>query len=94
MFSLLTGYCDPPAGVEVKEEMAYNPYFAGGSISMPQQLFPDSVEYEDGEWCKLQKSLMILLSVVSWCVLDTPATVSQMAKDVCVFLRWASGKFS
>lgn len=22
----------------------------------------------------------------------TPATVSQMAKDVCVFLRWASGK--
>ena len=50
VFSLLTGYCDPPAGVEVKEEMAYNPYFAGGAIGMPQQLFPDSVEYDDGEW--------------------------------------------
>ena len=35
---------------------------------MPQQLFQDSVEYDDG----------------------TPATVSQMAKDVCVFLRWAA----
>ena len=33
----------------VSEEMAYNPYFPGGAISMPQQLFPDSVEYEDGE---------------------------------------------
>ena len=32
--------------------MAYNPYFPGGSIAMPQQLFPDSVEYEDG-WFKL-----------------------------------------
>lgn len=49
IFSLLTGYCDPPAGVEVKEEMAYNPYFAGGALAMPQQLFPDSVEYEDGQ---------------------------------------------
>ena len=50
IFSILTGYCDPPAGVEVPEEMAYNPYFPGGAISMPQQLYPDSVEYDDGEW--------------------------------------------
>ena len=68
IFSLLTGYWDPPAGVELREGMEYNPYFPGQAIAMPQQLFPDSVEYEDG----------------------TPATVSQMAKDVCVFLRWAS----
>lgn len=68
IFSILTGYCDPPAGVEVPEGMAYNPYFPGGAIAMPQQLFPDGVEYDD----------------------DTPATVSQMAKDVVTFLRWAS----
>ncbi len=48
IFSLLTGYCDPPAGVEVPEGMAYNPYFPGGNIGMPQQLYQDSVEYEDG----------------------------------------------
>ena len=29
--------------------MAYNPYFPGQSIAMPQQLFPESVEYEDGQ---------------------------------------------
>lgn len=49
MFSILTGYFDAPAGVEVREGMAYNPYFPGGVIGMPQQLFLDSVEYEDGE---------------------------------------------
>lgn len=69
IFSILTGYTDPPAGIEeLAEGMAYNPYFPGGVLAMPQQLFQDSVEYDDG----------------------TPATVSQMAKDVCVFLRWAA----
>ena len=48
IFSLLTGYWDPPAGVELREGMEYNPYFPGQAIAMPQQLFPDSVEYEDG----------------------------------------------
>lgn len=31
--------------------MAYNPYFPGGTIAMPQQLFPDGVEYDDGKLC-------------------------------------------
>ncbi|XP_003391337.1 PREDICTED: cytochrome c1, heme protein, mitochondrial-like [Amphimedon queenslandica] len=68
IFSLLTGYYDPPAGVEVREGLAYNPYFPGGAIGMPQQLYDGGIEYEDG----------------------TPATVSQMAKDVTTFLRWSA----
>lgn len=48
VFSLLTGYCDPPAGVELREGLTYNPYFPGGAIGMPQQLFNEGVEYEDG----------------------------------------------
>lgn len=68
IFSLLTGYADPPAGVEIREGMAYNPYFPGGSLSMTQQLFDEQIEYEDG----------------------TPATVSQMAKDVSQFLTWSA----
>jgi len=65
IFALLTGYCDAPAGVTVGEGQAYNPYFPGGAIGMPQQLYNDGIEYDDG----------------------TPATVSQMAKDVCTFMR-------
>lgn len=48
LFSLLTGYFDAPAGVKVDEGKAYNPYFSGGVISMPQQLFDEGIEYSDG----------------------------------------------
>ncbi|WWC98220.1 hypothetical protein V866_005111 [Kwoniella sp. B9012] len=68
IYSLLTGYCDPPAGVKLAEGMNYNPYFPGGGIAMARVLFDGLVEYEDG----------------------TPATTSQMAKDVTVFLNWAA----
>jgi len=68
IFSLLTGYCDPPAGVGVREGLNYNPYFPGGAIAMARNIYDGIVEYEDG----------------------TPATASQLAKDVTVFLNWAS----
>jgi ubiquinol-cytochrome c reductase cytochrome c1 subunit len=48
VFSLLTGYTDPPAGVHVAEGMHYNPFFPGGSISMAQSIFNETVEFDDG----------------------------------------------
>lgn len=48
VFSLLTSYCDPPAGVEVAEGMHYNPYFLGGKTAMAQAVYDEIVEYEDG----------------------------------------------
>jgi len=68
IFSLLTGYRQAPHGVSLREGLHYNPYFAGGAISMAKALFDGAVEYEDG----------------------TPATESQMAKDVTTFLAWCS----
>ncbi|KAL7421115.1 cytochrome c1 [Cryptotrichosporon argae] len=68
IFSLLTGYVDPPPGVHVAEGMNYNPYFPGGGIAMARVLFDGLVEYDDG----------------------TPATTSQMAKDVVNFLAWTA----
>ncbi|GJE91129.1 cytochrome c1 [Phanerochaete sordida] len=68
IYALLTGYCDPPAGFEIRDGMNYNPYFPGNAISMARVLFDGLVEYDDG----------------------TPATTSQMAKDVVTFLNWAS----
>jgi cytochrome c1 len=39
VFSLLTGYCDAPAGIVLREGQYYNPYFPGGAISMAQALY-------------------------------------------------------
>ncbi|XP_044065819.1 cytochrome c1, heme protein, mitochondrial [Siniperca chuatsi] len=68
VFSLLTGYCEPPAGVMVREGLYYNPYFPGQAIGMAPPIYNEVLEFEDG----------------------TPATMSQVAKDVCTFLRWAA----
>merc|ERR1719181_1239769 len=68
IFALLTGYREPPAGMELRSGLYYNTYYPGGAIAMPPPLSDGQVEYEDG----------------------TPATTSQMAKDVVQFLAWAS----
>ncbi|XP_072781247.1 cytochrome c1, heme protein, mitochondrial [Taeniopygia guttata] len=68
VFALLTGYCDAPAGVSLREGLHYNPYFPGQAIGMAPPIYDEVLEYDDG----------------------TPATMSQIAKDVCTFLRWAA----
>jgi len=67
IYHLLNGYCDPPAGIELREGQNFNPYFPGGAIGMGAPLYNEIIEYEDG----------------------TPATQSQLAKDVCTYLVWA-----
>merc|ERR1712070_541767 len=48
IFALLIGYRDPPAGIEVRDGLYYNPYFPGGAIAMPKMLVDGGVEYDDG----------------------------------------------
>jgi ubiquinol-cytochrome c reductase cytochrome c1 subunit len=64
IYSLLTGYKDAPSGLTVPDGKNYNPYFpgdlgsfwsgskasvpVGGFISMPFQLTPDRVSFDDG----------------------------------------------
>ncbi|HMO43461.1 MAG TPA: cytochrome c1, partial [Phenylobacterium sp.] len=83
VYSLLSGYVDPPAGLQVSPGQYYNPYMhgdlhaywtgeghapEGGFIAMPPQLAPDKVSFDDG----------------------TPSTIDQQAKDVAAFLAWAA----
>ncbi|KAL7306958.1 cytochrome c1, heme protein, mitochondrial [Trichogramma pretiosum] len=48
VFSLLTGYCDPPAGIVLREGQNFNPYFPGGAIGMAQVIYDEVLEFEDG----------------------------------------------
>jgi len=47
VFALLTGYRDPPHGVQLAENMYYNIYFPGTQIAMPPPLAEGAVTYED-----------------------------------------------
>jgi cytochrome c1 len=47
LYALLTGYTEPPAGVQVNEGMYYNTAFPGHQLAMPAPLSTDSViEYQ------------------------------------------------
>jgi len=47
VYSLLNGYCDPPAGVTVADGMNFNAYFAGGGIGMAQPIYNETVDYSE-----------------------------------------------
>ena len=84
IYSILTGYANPPGGLAVSPGKYYNPYYPGdlsgfwsgskttvpmgGVFSMPFQLTPDRVSFDDG----------------------TKATTEQEAKDVATFLAWTA----
>ena len=75
--SLLTGYQEPPAGVEAPEGLYYNPYFiSAANIAMPPPLSDDLVKYAQ--------------NADETDVNDVPQTVDQYASDVTAFLMWAA----
>ncbi|KAG2461531.1 CY1 protein, partial [Polypterus senegalus] len=49
VFSLLTGYCDAPAGVKLLDGVYYNPYFPGQAIGMAPPIYNEIIEFEDGK---------------------------------------------
>jgi len=67
IFSLLTGYLEPPAGVKIDDGKAYNPYFPGGIISMPQQLFDEGIEYKDGTPATMSQQAKDVSTFMHWC---------------------------
>jgi len=65
LFSLLTGYRDPPHGVVLGENMYYNIYFLGGQLAMPPPLAAGAVDYGDGteaSICQMAKDVSVFLS--------------------------------
>ena len=45
---MLNGYCDPPAGIDLREGQHFNPYYPGGAIGMGPPIYNEIVEYDDG----------------------------------------------
>ena len=48
IYHLLNGYCDPPAGIELREGQNFNPYYPGGAIGMAPPIYNEIVEFSDG----------------------------------------------
>ncbi len=66
LYSLLTGYEEPPAGVEVPAGLSYNTAFLGHQIAMPQPLADDQVEYDDGTPATLDQLSKDVTQFLMW----------------------------
>lgn len=69
VYSLLTGFSDPPPGFVVGENMHYNPYFAGGGsqLAMAPPLVSDGqVEYTDGTTSTIDQMSKDVVNFLQW----------------------------
>jgi len=66
IYSVLTAYRDPPAGVNLRSGLFYNPYFPGGAIAMPKPLTDGQVEYEDGTEANVAQMAKDVTTFLAW----------------------------
>lgn len=66
VFSLLTGFQEPPAGVTVREGLHFNPYFPGHVIGMARPLYDEAVEYEDGTKATTSQMAKDVVTFLTW----------------------------
>ena len=91
IYSLITGYYDPPADVELRQGMHYNPYFSGGQIAMAQPLYEDSVEYADGTPASVDQMSADVAHFLMWAAEPKLEERKQMGFKVILFLILVSG---
>ncbi|XP_026669276.1 cytochrome c1-2, heme protein, mitochondrial-like [Ceratina calcarata] len=92
MFSLLTGWMDPPAGVEVGEAQYFNIYFPGGLTGMAQMLFDGMVEYDDGTVASQSQMAKDVVEFLSWTAApehDTRKIMTVKGVGICLIMTVA-----
>lgn len=88
IFALLAlGYKDePPAGVQMVEGKAYNIYFPGNQIAMPNPLSDDQVEYADGTKATVAQMARDVAVFLHWAALPELEERNRMGIKWVVFL--------
>ena len=66
IFNLLLGYTEPPVDFELGEGMYYNKWMDGKQIAMPQPIYDDSVDYDDGTENSLEQLAKDVTTFLVW----------------------------
>jgi len=90
LFSLLTGYCEAPAGKPMMPGLYYNPYFPGGAIAMPPPLNDGGVEYEDGTPATISQQAKDVVQFLNWCAEPEADTRKKQAAQYMMVLAFSA----
>ena len=91
IYSLLTGYEEPPAQVELRDGSYYNPYFPGGQLSMAPPLADELVEYTDGSPMTAEQYAKDISAFLMWAAEPKMEERKRLGFQVMVFLIVLSG---
>lgn len=91
LYSLLVGYEEAPAGVEVPAGGYYNKYFPGHVVAMPPPLAPDLVTYDDGTPATVEQMAADVTQFLAWAAEPHLEARKQTGLKVMLFLIVAAG---
>jgi ubiquinol-cytochrome c reductase cytochrome c1 subunit len=86
VYSLLTGYQEPPKGVAIGEGMNYNPYFSGQQIAMPAPLSNGAVEYTDNTQATVEQMTYDVVNFLQWAAEPEMQKAKALGMKVMLFL--------
>jgi len=87
IYSLLTGYQDPPADADIPVGLYYNPYFiAGEALAMAPPLIEDGVEFDDGTPATVDQQAKDVSAFLMWAAEPKLEERKQTGFRVMVFL--------
>ncbi|MBL1235112.1 MAG: cytochrome c1 [Rhodobiaceae bacterium] len=91
IYSLLTGYEDAPADVEMNAGMSYNAYFTGHQIGMAAPLSDEIVDYEDGTPMTLDQYSKDVAAFMYWAAEPKMEERKQIGFQVILYLLVLAG---
>jgi ubiquinol-cytochrome c reductase cytochrome c1 subunit len=91
IYSLLTGYQNPPANFQLQEGMNYNAYFAGHQIAMPPPLTDGQVTYADGTAGTVDQYAQDVTAFLTWAAEPKAEERKQLGFKVVIFLLVLAG---
>jgi ubiquinol-cytochrome c reductase cytochrome c1 subunit len=93
IYSVLTGYTDPPPEVQVPDGLYYNIAFPGHLIAMPPPLQPDVVTYTDGTAATVEQMASDLTQFLAFVAEPTLEDRKGTGLKVVLFLLVMTGLF-
>ncbi len=92
LHALLTGYVDPPDGVELLEDVqSYNLYFPGNVTAMAPPLSEDAVEYGDGTPATVEQMASDVTHFLAWAAEPEMEERKRLGIKVILFLLVFTG---
>lgn len=91
LYSLLTGYSEPPSTVVLMPGMNYNRTFPGQQIAMPQPLFDGVVAYEDNTSPSLSQLARDITAFLNWAAEPELNVRHSLGLKTIIFLALLTG---